>query len=131
MLLEFIRLVSLLLRIRNCDLAEFLNLGRLLRKLRRTRRGLDGTAWVAGLAFVDLYTRFFSTIGTLNLTWSSLTRRTYQLQYKTNMNQTTWSNLGNTITATSSTISTSNSIGPDPQRFYRVALLPRGKCGRT
>jgi hypothetical protein len=33
-------------------------------------------------------------------------------------------NLGTTLIATNSTVSTSDTPGADPQRFYRVVLLP-------
>jgi hypothetical protein len=61
--------------------------------------------------------------GTITLSWSALAGRTYQLQYKTNLNQTNWINLTN-LTATNSIATASESIASDPQRFYRVVLLP-------
>jgi hypothetical protein len=48
----------------------------------------------------------------------------YEVQYKTNLTQTSWINLGSVITATMNPMTFSNNIGPDPQRFYRVVLLP-------
>jgi uncharacterized repeat protein (TIGR03803 family) len=57
------------------------------------------------------------------LTWSSAPSQTYQLQYRTNFAQTNWSNLGGTITATNSTVTAVDNIGPDSQRFYRVVWL--------
>jgi hypothetical protein len=47
----------------------------------------------------------------------------YQLQYRTNLAQGNWSNLGSAITATNAVMSAADSIGPDPQRFYRL-LVP-------
>jgi hypothetical protein len=47
----------------------------------------------------------------------------YQVQYKTNLLQTNWINLGNAITATNVTATATNLIGSDPQRFYRLQLL--------
>ncbi len=61
---------------------------------------------------------------TLNFTWVSATGKSYQLQYKTDLTQNGWLNLGSPIIAGGSTASTSDSIGPDPRRFYRIALLP-------
>jgi uncharacterized repeat protein (TIGR03803 family) len=60
----------------------------------------------------------------LTLTWSAVTTKTYQLQYKTNMNQLNWNNLGGIITASGSSASATDSIGADKQRFYRIELLP-------
>ncbi|MGA3142677.1 MAG: choice-of-anchor tandem repeat GloVer-containing protein [Verrucomicrobiota bacterium] len=62
--------------------------------------------------------------GTITLTWSALAGQTYQLQFKTNLNQTSWNNLGSVIIATNSTATALDSIGPDPQRFYRVKIGP-------
>jgi hypothetical protein len=63
------------------------------------------------------------TNGTLNFTWNALTGLVYQVQYKTNLLQTNWINLGNAITATNVTATATNLIGSDPQRFYRLQLL--------
>jgi uncharacterized repeat protein (TIGR03803 family) len=62
--------------------------------------------------------------GTIALTWSALAGQTYQLQFKTNLNQMSWNNLGSAITATNSTVTALDSIGPDPNRFYRVKVGP-------
>jgi hypothetical protein len=61
---------------------------------------------------------------TINFSWASASGKTYQLQYKTNLTQNGWLNLGSPVVAGGSTASTSDSIGPDPRRFYRIALLP-------
>ena len=60
----------------------------------------------------------------LVLNWSAIAGRTYQLQFKTSLNQSNWINSGDPVQA-------SNYIGTaiDPtaigqQRFYRVVLLP-------
>jgi hypothetical protein len=46
------------------------------------------------------------------------------LQYKTNLVQPGWISLGSPITATNNALSASDSIGPNPQRFYRLSVLP-------
>ena len=56
------------------------------------------------------------------LNWSAVAGQTNQLQYKTNLNQPTWLNLGPAITASGTSISITNTLGPDPQRFYRVKV---------
>jgi len=58
------------------------------------------------------------------LTWSATIGRSYQLQFKTNLVQTNWINLGGVRMATDPTMSATDPIGPAPLRFYRVALLP-------
>jgi hypothetical protein len=61
--------------------------------------------------------------GAVTFTWSAVVNVVYQLQYRTNLAQGNWSSLGSAITATNAVMSASDSIGPDPQRFYRL-LVP-------
>jgi uncharacterized repeat protein (TIGR01451 family) len=60
----------------------------------------------------------------LTLIWTAVPGQLYQMQYKTNLNQVTWINLGSTNLANSSTLSVSDTVRPDPQRFYRIEVLP-------
>ncbi|PYK00940.1 MAG: hypothetical protein DME23_05595 [Verrucomicrobia bacterium] len=55
--------------------------------------------------------------------WSAVMGQTYQLEYKTNLTQASWINLGSPVTATNGTVTRTDVIGDDPQRFYRVELL--------
>jgi hypothetical protein len=61
--------------------------------------------------------------GNINLTWSAVTGRSYQPEYKTNLNSSVWSNLGGPILATGPTVTVSDPFGSNQQRFYRVVLL--------
>jgi hypothetical protein len=61
---------------------------------------------------------------TINFSWVSAVGRSYQVQYKTDLAQVGWINLGSPIIAVSTVTSSSDTIGPDPRRFYRIALLP-------
>lgn len=56
--------------------------------------------------------------------WNAMTGLVYQVQYKTNLLSTNWLNLGGPVTASSTTLTTTNAIGPDRQRFYRTMLFP-------
>lgn len=60
---------------------------------------------------------------TLTLTWSATVGQSYQMLYKTNLNQINWNNLGSTIVATNASMTTLDATGPDQQRFYRIELL--------
>jgi hypothetical protein len=60
---------------------------------------------------------------TINFSWASAVGRGYQVQYKTNLTQVGWLNLNSPITAVSTTTSSSDTMGPGPRRFYRIALL--------
>jgi hypothetical protein len=57
------------------------------------------------------------------LTWSAVSQRTYEVQYRTNLTLGGCSLL-TTVIATNSTASASDVSPPDPQRYYRVVLLP-------
>jgi hypothetical protein len=60
----------------------------------------------------------------LQFSWNSLAGVAYQLQFTTNLPTTNWVNLGAAINATNGIAATTNNIGPDPQRFYRIRRLP-------
>jgi hypothetical protein len=62
--------------------------------------------------------------GVITLTWSATVGRAYQLQYSSDLTPIVWHNLGNNIIATNDIISASHLLGPERQRFYRIALLP-------
>ena len=57
------------------------------------------------------------------LTWNSLTSLTYRVEYSTNLARTNWTILS-TNTASNFTLTITNSIGTNPQRFYRIRRLP-------
>jgi hypothetical protein len=63
---------------------------------------------------------------TFNPVWSAVSGLAYQVQYKTNLLQTNWINLGEPLVATNSTmtLSDTNAISSSPCRFYRVVELP-------
>ena len=60
------------------------------------------------------------------LTWTAAAGLVYQVQYKTNLLQTNWLDLGPAISATNRTLSVSdpNALQASPQRFYRVVAAP-------
>jgi hypothetical protein len=62
--------------------------------------------------------------GLITFSWNAITGRVYQLQYQTDLVQTGWTDMGAPVTAADSTLSASDAIAPDPQRFYRVVLMP-------
>jgi len=62
--------------------------------------------------------------GALAFTWSAVAGQAYQLQYNTDLTSSNWINLGDAVMATNGTMSASDTIGSDSQRFYRVVLLP-------
>jgi len=68
---------------------------------------------------------FTLTDGVPQLGWSAISSRHYQIQYKNNLNDPEWQNLGGPIKATSAMLSvTDNDAAGHPSRFYRAVLLP-------
>ena len=67
---------------------------------------------------------FAASNGVYTFTWSAVSNFIYQLQSATNLAAPDWINLGSPITATNSSVSATDAIGPDEQRFYRVRLVP-------
>jgi hypothetical protein len=70
-----------------------------------------------------------STLRTANdfhLNWNTTPGGVYQLQYKTNLLQADWINLGSATTATGSTLLTTdpNAFQISTQRFYRLMVVP-------
>jgi hypothetical protein len=57
------------------------------------------------------------------LTWSASAGIDYQVQYKTNLTQVSWDNLGGSVSGTSPTSSASDDNPPETCRFYRVIRL--------
>ena len=62
--------------------------------------------------------------GSITFTWNALVGSQYQVQYKTNLNQSNWMNLGSPVTASNSIANASEAITFDTNRFYRVGLIP-------
>ena len=62
--------------------------------------------------------------GSIQLSWSSAAGISYQVQYKTDLSQTTWTNLGNPVSATGSTTTTSDTDTASLSRYYRIQMLP-------
>ena len=61
--------------------------------------------------------------GRIALTWAAKPGARYQLQYKHRLDETTWTGIGDPLTATSETLSLTETIGTEDQRFYRVMML--------
>jgi hypothetical protein len=58
----------------------------------------------------------------VTLDWSSQAGKTYRVEFKDNLGQTTWNTLGD-FNATESTMSATDSISGTPQRFYRIQQM--------
>jgi hypothetical protein len=85
---------------------------------------VSGTPATNTVASPPVFFGVTATPANIQLAWSAIPGQSYQIQYKTNLSQAAWSNLGGAITATNSTAAASDSIGPDSQRFYRALWQP-------
>ena len=61
--------------------------------------------------------------GVAVITWSSISGRSYRVQYKQNLTDANWTDLPPDVTATSATTSKTDAVGSVPRRFYRVVML--------
>jgi hypothetical protein len=61
--------------------------------------------------------------GVISFDWVPQMGETYQVQYSTNLSQTNWTSLGAPLTATSATLTFSDTP-TNRQRYYRLLLLP-------
>lgn len=84
------------------------------------------TSSVASLALVlpPIAPAFNPSNGIFSFTWSAVSNAIYQLQSATNLVAPVWLDLGSPLTATSNSVTATDVIGADGQRFYRVRLWP-------
>ncbi|MDB6038978.1 MAG: CotH protein [Verrucomicrobiales bacterium] len=61
--------------------------------------------------------------GSISLLATVISGRTYQVQFKNNLNDATWTPLGNNRTASGKTITVVDPVSDEQERFYRVILL--------
>ncbi|MGA2685013.1 MAG: MBG domain-containing protein, partial [Verrucomicrobiota bacterium] len=83
----------------------------------------SGTLTVTS-APVPVILSFELTNQVFGVTWSSVAGALYGLQYSSNLTDTGWNDISPAVTATGPTTSQTNSLGTDPQQFYRVKLQP-------
>jgi hypothetical protein len=84
---------------------------------------IRGSALPSAPAPLIVYLSKYSVNNSLTFNWNAIVAHNYLVQFKTNLDQTTWSDLTN-ITTSTSTGTASVPIGPEPQRFYRVIPAP-------
>jgi uncharacterized repeat protein (TIGR03803 family) len=60
----------------------------------------------------------------VTLTWSAVATQSYQVQYKSSLAQTNWTNLGSSLTAGSGALQATDLAASEPQRWYRILALP-------
>ncbi|HVV73635.1 MAG TPA: lamin tail domain-containing protein, partial [Verrucomicrobiae bacterium] len=61
---------------------------------------------------------------TFVFSWPTVSGRTYQIEYKDDLNANTWTPLGSTIAGTGNVITSTNDLAFAIQRFFRLKLVP-------
>jgi hypothetical protein len=84
--------------------------------------GLDDVS--VGIVPAPVFQSATMTAGALTFTWSGIANVSYQIQSSTSLVEPNWTNMASPITATGSTVTTMEPTGAEPQRYYRVILLP-------
>ena len=62
--------------------------------------------------------------GNIALSWSAFMNVSYQIQSRTDLAPSGWTNVGSPFLATSNLVQVSLPIGNAPERFYRVVMSP-------
>jgi hypothetical protein len=61
--------------------------------------------------------------GMTTVTWTATPRTVYTLQYKTNLQDSSWISIPGDVTASANTASKNDAVGSTKQRFYRVMVV--------
>ena len=64
------------------------------------------------------------TNSTATVRWQAVVGKKYQLNYRTNLKAGSWTNSGSVFTANSTNSQTTDAVGTNALRFYRVQVLP-------
>ena len=62
--------------------------------------------------------------GNVTIDWSAIAGKNYQVEFKSDLSETTWNTLSGDVTATGSTATKTDTSVSGNLRFYRVALSP-------
>jgi hypothetical protein len=86
--------------------------------------GLDDVSLWPWPIMVPSFQSVTQSSNTTWLHWTALAGLPYQLQYRTNLTQGSWINLGSVVTATNMVMTIPDVLGSDPQRYYRIQWTP-------
>ncbi len=67
-------------------------------------------------------TSITNSAGAITIQWSSVPTRVYRVEYKSDLNDANWTQVGGNVTATGTTSSLTDAIAANVRRFYRVVL---------
>jgi hypothetical protein len=57
------------------------------------------------------------------LSWPGITTQNYQVEYKNNLTDPTWTSLGGVVSGMAGTVTTTNNFNISGQRFFRLRLI--------
>ena len=84
------------------------------------------TNMVTVTGFPPKFQTMSATGGNFQFSWNTVNTYPvvgYQVQYTTNLARANWINLGGVLTGSTPTLSASDTISTNTQRFYRVLLV--------
>ena len=61
--------------------------------------------------------------GQVSIGFDTIPGRTYRIEWKTNLEDPFWTQLGNTRMATGESLTVPDNIGANPQRFYQIIQI--------
>jgi uncharacterized repeat protein (TIGR03803 family) len=85
---------------------------------------LSGIGTIFRLVQPTAISNFVLSNSVASFTWNSFPEGIYRVDYKSSLSDTAWVPLIQRVTATDLTITIFDNFATDPQRLYRVALLP-------
>lgn len=63
-------------------------------------------------------------VATVNICWNSIEGLRYQVQYRSNLTENQWVDVGPELTGTGGEMCVADAVQPDEKRFYRVKEMP-------
>jgi hypothetical protein len=82
----------------------------------------DRDYWVVKLSPPRPVMSIVRTSENVTLTWTAVPRITYRVQYKSNLNDASWTELPPPVTASGDSASTCDPIGTNTSRYYRIIV---------
>ena len=61
--------------------------------------------------------------GHVVLGFDTIAGRTYRIEWKDNLDDAMWTQLGSNVTAVSATLTVQDNLGANPHRFYRIIQI--------
>ncbi len=96
--------------------------------LRATDNGpgayVDSKSFEVVVSAQELVTSIGLSNQVVTLSWNAISNRAYTVEFKNNLNETNWTPLVTNLVATGATATTTDAVGTNAQRLYRIVRLP-------